>query len=169
MKSKADFDDSLVEFLDQQGQSLLRLSVSLAGDYYVGEEVFQKVITDTYSKLQRVSREAWFSYIRIAIVNQHRSNWRNRKNLLEVTERENELEIQSEISNRLSLEKAVSALEPKIREAVVLRYVMGYSITETADLLSTNEMQIKNFCRKGLAQLKVQLTENPEIRGKGNV
>ncbi|MEY3407329.1 MAG: hypothetical protein RL038_390, partial [Actinomycetota bacterium] len=49
MKSKADFDDSLVEFLDQQGQSLLRLSVSLAGDYYVGEEVFQKVITDTYS------------------------------------------------------------------------------------------------------------------------
>jgi RNA polymerase sigma factor (sigma-70 family) len=168
MRLGEEFNLSLVQFLDTQGSILLRFSISLSANEIQGEEVFQKVVVDSYRKLPKIAPEAWFSYLRTAIVNQHRSNWRNRKPQHELSEAESKPGSQIDHSTRLTLESALKGMEPRIREAVVLRYVMGYSIVESAEILGTNEMQIKNFCRKGLGLLRVELEGDPQIRGSEN-
>jgi RNA polymerase sigma factor (sigma-70 family) len=168
MRLREEFDQSLVDFLESQGRILLRFSISLAENEIHGEEVFQKVVVATYGKLSKVAPEAWFSYLRTAIINQHRSNWRNQKPQYELSDVQSRPDSQIDHSTRLTLESALKRMEPKIREAVVLRYVMGYSIVESAGILGTNEMQIKNFCRKGLGILRVELEGDPQIRGSEN-
>jgi RNA polymerase sigma-70 factor (ECF subfamily) len=63
-------------------------------------------------------------------------------------------------SNReevLVLRAALRDLPPRVRAAIALHYLEGYSVRETADVLGVSENTIKTQLRKGLARLREEL------------
>ena len=61
--------------------------------------------------------------------------------------------------DRRELEAALATLTPAIREAVVLRHVAGLSTIETAEALGRPEGTIKAQVHRGLATLRVRMSE----------
>ena len=63
--------------------------------------------------------------------------------------------LQQELS--IELYKALYELPLKYREVVVLRYIEGYSVKETAAILKCNETRVKNDSARGLKMLRILL------------
>ena len=68
--------------------------------------------------------------------------------------------LQQELS--IELFKALYELPMKYREVVVLRYIEGYSVKETAAILKCNETRVKNHSVRGLKTLRI-LLEGSEL------
>ena len=68
--------------------------------------------------------------------------------------------LQQELS--IELFKALYELPMKYREVVVLRYIEGYSVKETAAILKCNETRVKNDSVRGLKTLRI-LLEGSEL------
>ena len=63
--------------------------------------------------------------------------------------------LQQELS--IGLFKALYELPMKYREVVVLRYIEGYSVKETATILKCNETRVKNDSARGIKTLRILL------------
>ena len=63
--------------------------------------------------------------------------------------------LQQELS--IELFKALYELPMKYREVVVLRYIEGYSVKETATILKCNETRVKNDSARGIKTLRILL------------
>ena len=63
--------------------------------------------------------------------------------------------LQQELS--IELIKALYELPMKYREVIVLRYIEGYSVKETASILKCNETRVKNDSARGLKTLRIIL------------
>ena len=57
----------------------------------------------------------------------------------------------------VQLYKALLELQMKYREVIVLRYIEGYSVKETAHILNCNETRVKNDSARGLKTLRIYL------------
>ncbi|MFB9297061.1 sigma-70 family RNA polymerase sigma factor [Kibdelosporangium philippinense] len=62
----------------------------------------------------------------------------------------------------IDLHRAMSALPPKQRAAVVLRYWDDLPIAEVARLLGCTEGTVKSQCAKGLASLRAMVADKLE-------
>lgn len=65
----------------------------------------------------------------------------------------------------IQLYNALAHLSVKQREVIVLRYIEGYSVKETARLLQCSEIRVKNDTTRGLKKLR-ELLEGGNIYGK---
>lgn len=63
--------------------------------------------------------------------------------------------LQQELS--IELYNALYELPLKYREVIVLRYIEGYSVKETAAILKCNETRVKNDSARGLKTLRILL------------
>jgi DNA-directed RNA polymerase specialized sigma24 family protein len=59
-----------------------------------------------------------------------------------------------------SVEKALAALTPAQRAAIVLRFYLDLSITETADVLSKRPGTVRALTSQGIARLRAHLGES---------
>jgi RNA polymerase sigma-70 factor (ECF subfamily) len=59
----------------------------------------------------------------------------------------------------LVLRSALRALSRRVRAAIALHYLQGYSVRETADVLGVSENTIKTQLKKGLARLRKELED----------
>lgn len=104
------------------------------------------------------NREA---YARRAVINAALS-WRRRRRVTEVP-----LDVAGdpaacgEVSRELDsdLVRALRALPPRMRAAVVLRYVEDRSEAETAELLSCSVGTVKSSCHRGLVRVRQHLAD----------
>ena len=60
---------------------------------------------------------------------------------------------------RLALKEGLRVLPRGARVAIVLHYLVGYSVRETAEALSVTENTIKTQLRRGLARLREELRD----------
>ncbi len=58
---------------------------------------------------------------------------------------------------RFALRESLRGLPPRARAAIVLHYLAGYSVRETAEALGVRENTIKTQLRRGLARLREEL------------
>jgi RNA polymerase sigma-70 factor (ECF subfamily) len=66
---------------------------------------------------------------------------------------------QSDRDELLVLRSALRALPRRVRAAIALHYLQGYSVRETADVLGVSENTIKTQLKKGLARLRKELED----------
>ena len=66
------------------------------------------------------------------------------------------------VTLRLTAQGALMRLPVRQRAVVVARFYLDLSVTETADLLGTNEGTVKSLTSRGLAALRVTLGELKE-------
>jgi RNA polymerase sigma-70 factor (sigma-E family) len=143
---------------------LVRLAVLLVDDQQTAEDVVQDVFARLHGRRARgAGDEHSLAYVRAAVLNGCRSQLRRRalgrrlagihgKPLEQVTQDSAEQEVLRSEERRQVFD-ALAALPPRRREVLVLRYYMGLSEAEIAEVLGVSTGTVKSTAARGLAAL----------------
>jgi len=144
---------------------LVRFATMLcAGDGYRAEDAVQTALTRVYLAWPRIVDATRDAYVRRAVVNAviddgRRSTRRAECVMAELPDRPNCRE--PEVDDSSEVLSALAALPPRMRAAVILRYVDGLSVAEAAYALRCSEGTVKSQSARALEKLRVAL---PHLR-----
>jgi RNA polymerase sigma-70 factor (sigma-E family) len=147
--------DAFEKFVRESSGALTRTAFLLCGDQGAAEDLVQVALTRT-ARRWRVARGNPEAYARRVVINLVRDRWRD------LSRRPAEVLVEVEValpqepdSPRLDrVAEAVERLSPEQRCVVVLRYVDGLSIEETAAALRCSPAAVKSRAHRGLASLR---------------
>jgi RNA polymerase sigma-70 factor, ECF subfamily len=146
-------------------------TLSIVGNDADAEEVIQNAFLKAFNKISQFRREAsFYTWLFSITVNEARMWLRSsRRHVHESLDDENgERQLVREIADsregpfealerkqiRCAIRKALRLLSASHREVVVLRDLELYSISETAKLLATSEINVRSRLRRGRVQLR---------------
>ena len=145
----------------QYGTALLRMCCLYLRDYSLAEDAVQETFLKAYARLDSFrgdcSEQTWLMKIAINTCRDMlRSAWMRHHDryadLSKLPERAYCPEPPDD-----TIVQAVSALPPRLREAVLLRYWQGLTIAETAQVLRLSPEAIKKRLRRANARLRAEL------------
>jgi RNA polymerase sigma-70 factor (sigma-E family) len=148
--------------------SLVRLAVVLVGDRETAEDVVQDVFARMQGRWFRLrDPEKAIRYLRISVVNEARSVLRHRRVVTAVPPDplDSEPAAEEHALRRMvwrDVRAAISALPRRQREVIVLRYVEGLSIVETARVLRISHGAVKSSAGRAMASLAKALGASNE-------
>ncbi|MDR7276103.1 SigE family RNA polymerase sigma factor [Catenuloplanes atrovinosus] len=156
-------DREFHEFVSARRAGLVRTATLLTGgDAHTAEDLVQTTLTRLY--VAWPSFRAAYNpdgYLRRALVNslvdEHRRPWRRAERStaappeLEAPVRDDEPEAAA------AVRRALRALPPRMRAAVVFRYFYELDIAETADALGCSTGTVKSQTARGLERLRAAL------------
>jgi RNA polymerase sigma-70 factor (sigma-E family) len=157
VKWPADRDRGFTEFVTAQRAALLRVAALLVtGDLATAEDVVQTALTRLYLAWPRVRPQTAEAYARRCVVNAATDTWRS-----QFSRRE---QVRAQLPDSASAEAGpedtamvlalLAALPAGMRVAVVLRYVEGLSVAETAEAMGCSEGNVKSQSARGLERLR---------------
>ncbi|QUA52766.1 RNA polymerase sigma factor [Aristaeella lactis] len=140
-------------------QQMYRVSASLLRSPQDRQDAVQECVWKAWRKLPQLRDESLFkAWIMRILVNEckrmHRAHWR------EVAVDEIEIEQPDGVDNRLRdevLHSAVMQLPEKLRLAVTLFYIDGFSMRETAQILRCPEGTVKQRLHRARTALRILL------------
>ena len=140
-------------------QKMYRVSASLLRSPQDRQDAVQECVWKAWRKLPQLRDESLFkAWIMRILVNEckrmHRAHWR------EVAVEEIEIEQPDGVDNRLRdevLHSAVMQLPEKLRLAVTLFYIDGFSMRETAQILRCPEGTVKQRVHRARTALRILL------------
>lgn len=143
---------------------LTRTAYLLCGDPFLAEDLVQTCLTRLYLAWPRVSTmDAPLAYARRALVNAHidltrRPWWSRERPASDVASGEATVEDgSSAVDQRDTVVTALLSLPAGQRRVVVLRYLCGLSVRETAEELAIAEGTVKSQTSEALRTLAVVL------------
>lgn len=161
----AEVDPAFAEVCRREHLRLVGLLALYTGDRAVGEDLAQEALARLHHHWPRVrtmaSPHAWLSTVGINLA---RSWWRRRY----AEQRANRYHSATraaagpEAAEVLAVRDAVSALPPRQRAALVLRYYGDLSVAETAQALGCAEGTVKSLTHKAIATLRTTLDARSE-------
>lgn len=149
---------------------LVRLALLLVGDQPTAEDVVQDVFARLHARwAQLPAGVKALPYVRAAVLNGCRSQLRRRavaqrftgssgNRLQQVTQESAEQELMRS-EERTQIMAALAALPFRRREVLVLRYYLGLSEAEIAQVLGISPGTVKSTAARGLAALARRLGE----------
>jgi len=152
----------------QHHGELVRLAVLMVGDQPTAEDVVQDVYASVYARWSRLpAHDSELAYARAAVLNRCRSVLRRRgvarRIGLGAEAREDSLDsAEHEVmlsEDRRRVLRALSGLPRRRREVLVLRYYLGLSEAEIANVLSISPGTVKSTAARALATLARDLGE----------
>ncbi|MBM2614978.1 SigE family RNA polymerase sigma factor [Actinoplanes sp. LDG1-06] len=156
MKRASDREREFTEFVTARRAALVRTAALLvSGDAARAEDVVQTALTNLYLAWSRVRPETVDAYARRCVVNaatdEHRSLFRRREQVRAVLP---ETATDPPTGDDQTMLALLATLPPSQRAAVVLRYVEGLTVAETADALRCSEGNVKSQSARGLQRLR---------------
>lgn len=157
MRWPADRDREFTQFVQGQRAVLVRVAgLLVSGDLARAEDVVQTALTRLYLAWPRVKADTVGAYARRCVVNaaldDRRSLIRRREqvsaDLPEVAAEDPPSE------DAAALVALLGTLPAGMRAAVVLRYVEGLSVAETAHAMGCSEGNVKSQSARGLDRLR---------------
>ena len=149
-------------FVEANGATLLHAARLLTGDHHRGEDLVQTALTKVYLKWGRI--DAPLPYARRALVNAHIDQTRRRwwgerpTEILPEPAGDTRPDDAATSDSRDELRRILTALAPKERAVVVLRYYCDLSEQDTAATLGLPVGTVKSTCSRALARLRVEAT-----------
>ncbi|HJX07088.1 MAG TPA: SigE family RNA polymerase sigma factor [Actinomycetota bacterium] len=147
----------------------IRLAYLLTGDRHQAEDLAHEAFIRCVGRFQHLrAHTAFDAYLRRAIVNLHTSGLRRRKTEREWLRREGPRQAaavitQRDVGEREDLWRALSALPPRQRAALVLRYYEDLSERDAAEALGCSLSAMKSLVARGSEALRdVLTTHTPE-------
>ena len=143
--------------------SLLGLAYAVSGDPSAAEDIVAEAVVRVWARWRRAEIDDLAAYLRRAVVNEvigrgrRRARWERRRNLLPLT-----LPVDAgnnPADDRHVLWEALHTLPLDQRGAIALRYLTDLSEAQTADALGVPIGTVKSRVSRGLAQLRVHLSE----------
>jgi RNA polymerase sigma-70 factor (sigma-E family) len=159
----ADRDAAFTAWVRAHRPQLMRTAYLLSGDPFVAEDLVQTCLTRLYLAWSRFSAmDAPLAYARRALVNAHidltRRPWWSREYATSRLEARGAAPDGAQaVDDHDAVVTALLALPPGQRRTVVLRYLCGLSVRETALELGISEGTVKSQTSDALRALSVTL------------
>lgn len=158
--NRQDPNDEFRDFAEQAWESLLRTATLLAGNRSAGEDLMQEALLRTYQAWRRVDAQRATGYARKVMTNLAIDGWRRRRHepvplpddsfsALPVSQLG-----QQGVDDRDDILRRLSALNPRERAMLVLRYYGDLSEGEVADQLGVSVGTVKSTCSRALGKLR---------------
>ena len=143
------------EFASSRTSWLRTVAYLLSGDWHQADDLTQTTIIKLYTVWPRISgMENIDGYARTTLVNtflaERRSPWRR----VLLRSAKEQPEAQADLDAILDLRQALTALPPRQRATVVLRYYCDLSVEQTADALNCSTGNVKSQTARGLDTLR---------------
>lgn len=159
-----DREEVFEDYVLSRKAALLRTAFLLCGDLTTAEDIVQDTLAKLYLSWHRVHRrESLDGYVRRILVNEQRSLWRRGWKRREFAtdeppdDRHHDSLPEPDLERRLW--DLVSALPPRQRAVVVLRYYEDLSEQEIAATLGVTVGTVKSQASKALNQLRGRVEE----------
>lgn len=150
-------DRKFTEFVLAQRAALVRVAaLLLSGDLAKAEDTVQTALTRLYLAWPRVRPETLEAYARRCVVNaamdDRRSLFRRREQVR--AQLPDVAVVEARHGDETAIVALLATLPAGMRAAVVLRYVEGLSVAETADAMGCSEGTVKSQSARGLERLR---------------
>jgi len=157
-------DDEFVILISKQQELLYKIAFHYLRNEHDALEMFSETVFKAYRSRKTLKNKEFFNtWITRILINSCLNNIKRNKHtvsldddILENTEDNNRLSIEDGIL----VEKALSRLKDEYRTVLLLRYFQGFSIKETAMVLSIPENTVKTHTDRALKQLRKILKED---------
>lgn len=155
----------LTELYIRHGPAAQRLAFLLTGDRAQAEDLVQESFVRVVGRFGHLRvPDAFGAYLRRTIVNLHTSHLRRKRLERAWLERERRPAapppIATEVGAREELWRAVLALPPRQRAAVVLRFYEDLSERETADVLHCSPAAAKALVARAMETLRAEIRKD---------
>lgn len=158
--------ERLTVLIRRYEKDILRICYLYLHDTEQAKDAVQDTFLKAYMHLDSLREEqkekSWLTRIAVNTCRDFlRSPWVNRMNRYV---RPEDLQIAADPPDETSavLTAAVMNLPRKYMEAVTLRYIQGYGIQETADILGITPSAVSRRCRRACIRLKKELEGSDE-------
>lgn len=154
--------DAFEALVDRYSARLFAVAKRMVGNDRA-EDIVQDAFLAAFKSLAKFRGDASFSsYLHTIVINRCKYILKKEKYNLEIDENNLDYSSASEADNvidKLVLEQALTKLDSKFRECLVLRELSGFSYKEIADILQINEGTVKSRMARARAKLKNILIE----------
>lgn len=154
------------ELWDRHAARAMQLAGLLTGDAAAAEEVVAEAFARVLPRWRSGSVDAFWPYLRTAVVNQVRGRARKARSARLWRQRQpaptGSASPEHDVAERAALAGALARLAPLQRRALVLRYFEDLSEADTARLLGCGVGTVKSSTSRGLARLRELLAEGDD-------
>lgn len=166
-----DADEAIAEVIAVEGGRLLRLAFQLSHDRWIAEDLVQQALENVYRRWRRSpvddvsNREA---YARKAVVNEFLRRRRLRAATEIVTDQVPDAEIDAHDQSAVERDvvwRALGALPPRQRAAIVLRYYEDLPDADIAALLGCRLATVRSLLARGVQALRATMTDSEPVTG----
>jgi RNA polymerase sigma factor (sigma-70 family) len=148
---------TLAELYQTNADGAYRLAYLLTGDREAANDLVQEAFVRIVARFGHLRhREAFQSYLRRAIVNLAKSEFRRKsiERRFLASHRDRSVSIPPDVESRLALWRMLLELPARQRIALVLRYYEDMSEDETAEILRTSRRAVNALVARGLDRLR---------------
>jgi RNA polymerase sigma-70 factor (sigma-E family) len=158
-------DDGFRAFVNMRWPSLVVTAYLITADRGVAEDCVQEALARVHRRWNRIPQGAAVAYSHRAVVNAALS-WRRRRRVAEVALEPGFDRAGASGADADGVDPALLAalrsLPPRMRAAVVLRYLEDLSEAETARVLGCSVGTVKSATHRGVARLRTALGDQAE-------
>jgi RNA polymerase sigma factor (sigma-70 family) len=162
---RGDLDEFILnEFVRRDYSRLVNAVALVTGNYPAAEDLVQEAVARALVQLDRGEAiESLPNWVATVAFNLSRSSWRRL-----VAERKAQERLNVAMSSpppgedNVDVARALATLPPRQREVAVLRYLLGMSTREAAEVLGVGEGTVRNSLSKARAALAAQLAVQDE-------
>ena len=153
-------DDEYVAFVQPRMPQLRRAAYLLCGDWWRGDDLVQRALTDAYVHWARVRRaDSPDAYLRTILVHrfidEQRAGWSRVKLVESPPEPGGDHGVEPAVS--VDLRTALARLPVRQRAVLVLRFLCDMSVEQTAEAMNCSTGTVKSQTAHGLADLRAVL------------
>lgn len=153
-------EDDFADFFTEAWPRMFRTALAISGDRGLAEDATQTAFVKAYASWARVqATDRPEAYVRRIVVNEvigirRRGWWRREQVRDEVPQQATERSLEGEAVDRSVLWDAVSALPPRQRAVIVLRYYVDLSEADIAHALHCSRGNVKSQAAAALDNLR---------------
>ena len=151
---RADWEGQFAEYFSVRAQPLRRLAYSLCGDWHTAEDLVQLTFVRLYRRWPHIRDESVDAYTRRALVNAFLTHRRSRRRESLVAEPPEQAAGGGDLTDSLTVRRALADLAPRQRAAVVLRYLEDLPVAEVASLLGITEGTVKSQTARAIQSMR---------------
>lgn len=155
-------------FVGAQMEPLRGLAYLTCGDWQVAEDAVLTVLARLYARWPKVETPAAYAraaVVRAAIDETRRPWWRREKSHSHAMPEPATPDRTGAVDDRIQVRQALRHLSPKLRAVLVLRFLEGRSVQETAEALGWPEGTVKSYTSRALDRLREVLTREGHHAG----
>lgn len=154
----------LEELYRSHADEALRLAYLVTGERALAEDLVQDAFVKMLGRFRDLRNpDAFWWYLRRTIVNLARSRFRRRRveRAWLATQRPDAAALPGpDVAERDRMRRALMALRPEQRAAIVLRYYEDLSEADTAELMGIPVGTVKSMVSRGMERLREELTDD---------